>query len=200
MYSEFATDPKVQMLSEVDQRRFLMLLCIRCSNGNVTLQDEEVTFLLRITMDEWMQTKDNLVTRKLVDKYARPINWDKRQYVSDTSAARVRRHRERKKQALEQECNVTVTPPDTDTDTEKEKIKRKNKKFLKPTLDQVRDYCNDRCNGIDPNSFMDFYESKGWKIGKNPMADWKAAVRTWEKNQKNNSNLVPISRSNEVIF
>ena len=55
------------------------------------------------------------------------------------------------------------------------------KKFRKPTLEEVTAYCEERQNGIDPARFIDFYESKGWKIGKTPMKDWKAAVRTWEK-------------------
>lgn len=53
MYAEFATDPKVQMMSEADQRRFVMLLCLRCSNDDVTLHDDEVAFQLRISNDEW---------------------------------------------------------------------------------------------------------------------------------------------------
>lgn len=60
----------------------------------------------------------------------------------------------------------------------------KNKKFQKPTLDEVRDYCLNRKNDIDPEMFIDFYESNGWKVGKNPMKDWKACVRTWEKKNK----------------
>lgn len=119
MYAEFATDPKVQMLSEVEQRRFIMALCLRCSNEHVTLHDEEVAFQLRISNDEWLKTKQILVAKGLLDSENAPTNWDKRQYVSDSSAERVARHRERKKQE-KQECNVTVTPPDTDTDTEEE--------------------------------------------------------------------------------
>lgn len=52
--------------------------------------------------------------------------------------------------------------------------------FIKPTLEEVRDYCLERNNDIDPESFIDFYESKGWMIGKSKMKDWKAAVRNWE--------------------
>lgn len=117
MYHEFATDPKVQMLSEVNQRRFVMLLCLRCCNGDVTLHDEEVAFQLRISNDEWMQTKSILVSKNLINDESKPIAWDKRQYISDSSAARVAKHRALKKKT----CNVTVTPPDTDTDTETEK-------------------------------------------------------------------------------
>jgi len=57
----------------------------------------------------------------------------------------------------------------------------KKKIFRKPTLEEVAAYCEERQNGMDPAQFIDFYESKGWMIGKNPMKDWHAAVRTWEK-------------------
>lgn len=65
-------------------------------------------------------------------------------------------------------------------DLSNDKSKRE-KKFVPPTLDEVIAYCNERNNGIDPESFIDFYESKGWMVGKNKMKDWKAAIRTWEK-------------------
>lgn len=65
---------------------------------------------------------------------------------------------------------------------------KKNSAFVKPTLDEVKNYCLERNNSVDPESFIDFYESKGWLIGKNHMKDWKAAVRTWEKRNKGESN------------
>ena len=60
-----------------------------------------------------------------------------------------------------------------------------NKKafFKKPTFDEVKNYCLERNNNIDPEAFIDFYESKNFMIGKNKMKDWKAAVRTWEKRE-----------------
>lgn len=70
---------------------------------------------------------------------------------------------------------------DNDNDLLKENTKRKV--FSTPTVDDVRAYCLERNNKVDPQSFVDFYESKGWMIGKNKMKDWKAAVRTWEKNE-----------------
>lgn len=69
---------------------------------------------------------------------------------------------------------------DNDNDL-KENIKRKI--FQPPTVEAVKAYCTERGNKVDPQSFVDFYESKGWMIGKNKMKDWKAAVRTWEKNE-----------------
>jgi hypothetical protein len=64
-----------------------------------------------------------------------------------------------------------------------------NKKalFKKPTLDDVKSYCIERNNNIDAEAFLDFYESKDWKIGKNKMKDWKAAVRTWERRETKNA-------------
>ncbi len=53
--------------------------------------------------------------------------------------------------------------------------------FKKPTLNDVKEYIQSRRSRVDAEEWMDFYQSKGWKIGKSPMKDWKAAVRTWEK-------------------
>ena len=63
-----------------------------------------------------------------------------------------------------------------------------NKKafFKKPTLDEVKNYCILRKNNIEAESFIDFYESKDWLIGKNKMKNWKACVRTWESREKKN--------------
>lgn len=58
------------------------------------------------------------------------------------------------------------------------------KRFKRPTLEQVREYCNERGNNVDPEAWMDFYTSKGWMVGKNKMKDWQAAVRTWEKSDR----------------
>lgn len=134
MYHEFATDPKVQMLSEADQRRYVMLLCLRSCNGDVTLQDDVVTFQLRISPDEWSATKSRLIEKGLINDGNQPTAWDKRQRVSDNSSERVSRYRKRQKDAkntpcngtvtsgvtdVKRVCNVTVTAPDTDTDTDK---------------------------------------------------------------------------------
>jgi hypothetical protein len=58
------------------------------------------------------------------------------------------------------------------------------KRFIKPTLEEITAYCNERKNNISPQQFMDFYESKGWKVGNQPMKDWKACIRTWEQRYK----------------
>ena len=62
-----------------------------------------------------------------------------------------------------------------------------NKRFVPPTIEEVRAYCQERNNNVDPETFVDFYESKNWMIGKNKMKDWKAAVRTWERSNSKRS-------------
>lgn len=54
--------------------------------------------------------------------------------------------------------------------------------FVKPTVEKIRAYCEERGNNVDAQRFFDFYESKGWLVGRTPMQDWRACVRNWEKN------------------
>lgn len=86
------------------------------------------------------------------------------------------------------------SPPEIEIELEKEiKIEKeihssakstttKRKRFEKPTLSQITQYCLERNNNVNAEQFFDYYESNGWKVGKNAMKDWKACVRTWERN------------------
>jgi len=62
---------------------------------------------------------------------------------------------------------------------------KERKNFTKPTLEEVTAYCLERKNNIDPKYWFDYYESNGWMVGRNKMKDWRASVRTWEKNNYN---------------
>jgi len=62
------------------------------------------------------------------------------------------------------------------------------KKFIPPTVQEVEAYCRERGNAVDAQRFVDHYASVGWKVGKNPMKDWRAAVRTWERNDEGRNN------------
>lgn len=57
-------------------------------------------------------------------------------------------------------------------------------RFTPPTVEEVRAYCEERGNAVDPERFVDYYSSNGWKVGRNAMKDWKAAVRTWERDDR----------------
>lgn len=83
---------------------------------------------------------------------------------------------------------VSIGKDSKDKDSKEESaIEEKAKRFYPPTLDELKQYCEERKNNIDPMAFIDFYSSKGWMIGKNRMKDWKAAVRTWERKRKEQS-------------
>lgn len=65
-----------------------------------------------------------------------------------------------------------------------EKESPKRKQFVKPTLEEVQAYCRERESTVSAHAFYDWYESNGWRVGKNPMKDWKAAIRTWEQKDR----------------
>ena len=59
----------------------------------------------------------------------------------------------------------------------------------KPSIEEIKQYCLQRNNGIDAEQFFDFYESKNWYVGKNKMKNWQAAIRTWEKRKTKTSKI-----------
>jgi uncharacterized protein YdaU (DUF1376 family) len=65
---------------------------------------------------------------------------------------------------------------------------KKSKRFIPPTTKEVFEYCQIRKNNVDAQRFVDYYTANGWVAGKVKMKDWKAAVRTWEKNNFNTNN------------
>lgn len=87
------------------------------------------------------------------------------------NANRQRRFREKQKQ-------LALAEPEVPQIEEKKPVKR----FTPPTLDEVKAYCEERHNNVDAEQWLDFYSAKNFMIGKNKMKDWKAAVRTWERN------------------
>ena len=90
-----------------------------------------------------------------------------------------------------------MVPSITDTDTESDTVTeteteteysictadkpQPRKRFVPPSVEDVETYCKERQNNVDAQRFVDYYTSNGWHVGKNPMKDWKAAVRTWER-------------------
>lgn len=72
---------------------------------------------------------------------------------------------------------------DKEKDKEKADVLRppESRRFAPPSVSEVREYCRERGNTVNPDAFVNFYQSKGWKVGSQPMKDWKAAVRTWEQ-------------------
>lgn len=101
------------------------------------------------------------------------------------------------------------SPPEIEIELEKEiKIEKeidssastttKRKRFEKPTLSEIEQYCIERNNNINAEQFFDYYESNGWKVGKNSMKDWKAAVRTWERSEYRKPNSKKNSKEDAI--
>jgi hypothetical protein len=123
VYAEFATDAKVQSMPEAMQRRLMMLFCLRCSNVLATLQDDEIAHAMRVTDDELAETKALFLRKRFITDDWIIRKWNERQFASDLSTERSRKHRNGKKESMQRRCNVDATPPDTDTDTDTDKKK-----------------------------------------------------------------------------
>lgn len=65
---------------------------------------------------------------------------------------------------------------------DKDSIGKSNKRFTPPTVEEVEDYINEKGYNIDAHKFVDYYTANGWRVGKSPMKDWRAAVRNWSRN------------------
>ena len=187
LYSEFAHDPKIQMLSEAMQRRYVMLLCLRCSEVLETLHETEIAFQLRLSTSELEETKQLFISKNFIDKQWNLTNWDKRQFVSDSSTMRVAKHRSKKKQ----QSNVDETLQkrlsnaiDTDTDTDTEK--KKNKRGSRLALDfcftkEWEDFCQQTRPELSPvktfDQFKDYWIAQAGQKG--VKLDWFATWRNW---------------------
>lgn len=92
--------------------------------------------------------------------------------------------RPKRNQEEPNETNENQTEPNESLKEKKRKEKKgneiKRKVIVPPTLEEVTAYCRERNNNVNPQRFVDFYTSKGWKVGKEAMKDWKACIRTWE--------------------
>lgn len=149
----------------------------------------------------------------------RITNWEEYQNVDGMERVREQNRKRKAKQRArkdaekqtaeipESECPVTVTGQVTQCHAPEEDIKNKkeekeNKKnterkvFVKPSVEEIQRYCRERENRVDPEQFLDYYEANGWKVGRNAMKDWKAAVRNWERgNPDRKQNPVPVLRT-----
>jgi hypothetical protein len=190
LYSEFAHDPKIQMLSEAMQRRYVMLLCLRCSETLETLHETEIAFQLRLSTSELEETKQLFISKNFIDKQWNLTNWDKRQFVSDSSTMRVAKHRKKKKQESNVDETLQKRPSnaiDTDTDTDTEK--KKNKRGSRLALDfnfplEWEQFCQQTRPELSPvktfDQFKDYWIAQAGQKG--VKLDWFATWRNWVRN------------------
>ena len=127
-----------------------------------------------------------------ISNFIRYQNQDGLERIREQTRKRVAKYREKKLLSqCNDTCNVTVTlrnalDIDKETDLEKRSlnIKEAPVRFAKPSRQEVKEYCIERGGKVDAEVWYDYYESNGWRVGKNAMKDWKAAVRTWEKREE----------------
>ena len=122
-------------------------------------------------------TKRTVLTIANYDKYqnAQTPKGHKKDTAPDTK---------RTSTLLNKEPKEVIKEPKEEKETGDTRTHARAKRFKPPTVDEVTGYCLERNNNIDPEAFVAFYASKGWKVGRDPMEDWKAAVITWEKRDK----------------
>lgn len=94
---------------------------------------------------------------------------------------------------LDTPCIRTVSDLEAQIRLDKTRVEKKtrapsSRRFTPPSVDEVAAYCRERGNAVDAQRLVDFYEASGWMRGKTPIRDWKACVRTWERNANNDRN------------
>lgn len=157
---------------KIDTKLRVRLRCPEATLGNLIATLEELDIIQQSELGITIPFLDKLLNerQKWIKKQS---EYGKLAHKSKGSLANKKEERREKKE---------------DSRNKKEDITKKvNQKkcgslrFTPPTLDQVSDYCLERGNGVDAVKWFNFYQSKGWMVGKNKMKDWKAAVRTWEQ-------------------
>ncbi len=198
-----------------------MLLRSIMSDGKLYFDGLEDDFASELALDlDEKEENVQITVQYLLKSALLEMCSDEEYYLPDTKdstgcetavASRVRKHREKQK-ALH--CNANVTQvkhlcngeiekeleieKEIELDSSAKSTTTKRKRFEKPTISDVEQYCIERNNNVDPQHFVDYYESNGWKVGKNSMKDWKAAVRTWERNGYNQSAKLKSSKTDAM--
>ena len=138
-------------------------------------------------------TGDDIAIAALLEAFRSYIDENREKY--DAKKARAKHAAEKRSEQNRNNIESISNQNNNDIDTvsvsvsvSKEKdtnvSQKKSSAFRKPTVDEVKAYCLERRNNVDPQRFVDFYEAKGWKVGSQSMKDWKACVRTWEQRNR----------------
>ena len=141
------------------------------------ISDEYIAEMLKISVRSAATMVSNLIHKGYIKK----TRFDgRKRYLESTLAEQVCKICGAETQDLQTTYNQLLNKSISNDIDDSNKRKAK---FVKPTIEEIRCFCEERNNGIDADEFFNFYESKGWVIGKSPMKDWKACIRTWERNK-----------------
>lgn len=163
------------------------------------LTDEEVGRLFRALMEYHMTGEEKTLEGR--ESIAFDFIREDIDRTEESYKAKCEKNRNNRLSAIDNERQRSSTVDNVPCQKEKEilnnntkeKVKEKeNRRFTPPTVDDVAEYCKERGNKINPQRFVDFYTTKGWKVGNQTMKDWKACVRTWEQRDTGQGNVKPI--------
>jgi hypothetical protein len=203
---DWDTDPNVRAMGPVARSHYLILLILQWREGHIpdsrktlkrllVLPLDPLMEVMRIPADAGSEDDSYLVDEEAVlDQILACFKSDgngglvnpKMQAIRNQqlklTAARSKGGQHRSRTVIGQFKDSSSSPPQKEI---KKEIKNKKelKAFIHPTHEEVATYCTFRGKGVDPNKWYDHYESNGWKVGRNRMQDWRAAIRTWETNQ-----------------
>jgi 5-methylcytosine-specific restriction endonuclease McrA len=153
--------------------------CVRCLTKNFPVEKDHIMPLYQ-GGDDSIQNIQPVCAKCNASKSSESIDFRKKYLISTDKATTEEEAERLLKCLLERLLNACLTPaPSLPSLPSLPSIKKKNT-FIKPTIEEITTYCKERNKGIDPQKWFDWYEANGWKVGKNPMKNWKAAVRTWE--------------------
>lgn len=127
-------------------------------------------------------------------------SFSKYRIISITNWSEYQESEQQNEQQMNSKRTANEQQMNTDKNVKNVKNEKKNNRgiFHPPTFEEVKAYCLERNRGVDPVKWFDFYQAKGWMVGKNKMMDWQAAVRTWEKTTDNSiENKKPVLDSEE---
>jgi hypothetical protein len=181
------------LMNFLERGMYITLLCVQHQQGHITLEDMQEQCRGQIppkVMAKFVQDEQGLYFNQRLDKVISDKN-DYRNKQADNFGPYKGLKREQiailKAELAKKGKKEPPEPPSTQNAEDiPNEIKTPAKRFKPPTVEEVAEYCKERNNGVDPFNFVNHYAAKGWRIGKDPMKDWKACVHTWEnKNKKN---------------
>ena len=168
------------LLMSMEQKgKFITLLCIQHQKGHLSEKD-----MLHIcgSYDEDVFTKFQKDEQGKFYNIRLEEEVDKRKAYSES-----RRNNRKKKEDINNTSLSYVEHMENENENEDLIEKKKVARFQKPTIEQLKEYMSEQGMNDIAENWLNHYEANGWMVGKNKMKDWKASVRTWKINQKNNS-------------
>ena len=140
--------------------------------------------------DEKPKLKPNSVEEIIWENVSKPLIAYKTKVINGSKGGRPKKTEIKTESESKKESeSKTTSDVNVDVNVNNDVNVNKNNKFIKPSIEEIKEYCKERNNKIDANAFYDFYESKGWKVGNQSMKNWKACVRTWEQRNKKQENV-----------